>query len=113
MQAKGIPLAEPVQWKIRGRTGSADAYAPLHSGGSKILELSPSDRSQFQEGFVTSTSAYKRVTDIAIVYLLLMVLGGCGYLLVHSFSREIFYLLLLVLGGSGYLLVHFLSRMMD
>lgn len=112
-QAKKLPLEEPVQWKIRGKTGSSDANALVPPGGSKIPELSPSDRDQFQAGFVPSTSAYKRVTDIAIVYLLLMILGGCGYLFVHSLSRETFYLLLLVLGGSGYLLVHFLSRMMN
>ncbi len=112
-QAKEILLEEPAQRKTRAGTGASDVDSFVPPGEPKILELSFSDRPRFQPGFVTAASAYKRVTDIALVYLLLMILGGCGYLLIHSVSREIFYLLLLVLGGSAYLLVYFLTRMMN
>jgi len=53
---------------------------------SKIPEFFlPSDGSQFRAGF--TYSVYPRLKDIAFVYLLFLLLGGGGYLLVHFLSR--------------------------
>ena len=84
-------LEEPVQWRIKGTTKSSDGDPFVPPRESKMPELPPSDGSQFQAGFTYSVDP--RITDIAIVYLLLLLLGGCGYLLVHFLSR--------ILGGGG------------
>jgi predicted Zn finger-like uncharacterized protein len=48
---------------------------------------SPSGKSSLTSGF--SFSAYPRPTHIAMVYMLLLLLGGLGYLLVRIFSQLI------------------------
>ena len=48
---------------------------------------SPSGKSRLTSGF--SLSAYPRPTHIAMVYVLLLCLGGLGYLLVRIFSQLI------------------------
>jgi hypothetical protein len=85
-------LEEPVQWRIKGNLNPSDGDPVVPPRESKTPELSPSDGLQFQAGF--THSVYPRLTDIAFVYLLLLFLGGCGYLLVHFLSR-------MLGGGSG------------
>jgi len=78
-------LVEPVQRRTRGNANPSDGDPFVPPREPKIPELSPSDGSQFRAGF--TYSVYPRPTDIAIVYLLLLFLGGCGYLLVQFLSR--------------------------
>ncbi len=82
---QSILLEEPVQWKVRGTAGPPDPDPYVPPREAKILELSPSDGSQFQAGHTASANTL--ITNIAIVYLVLLVLGGCGYLIVHFLSR--------------------------
>ena len=86
------PREKPVQWRIKGTPNPSDGDPDVPLRESKIPELSPSDGSQFRARF--TYSEYSRLTDIAIVYLVLLLLGGCGYLLVHFLSR-------MMVGGSG------------
>lgn len=83
---------KPVQWGIMGTPNPSDEDPVVPPRESKIPELTPSDGSQIQARF--TYSEYPRLTDIAIVYLVLLLLGGCGYLLVHFLSR-------IMVGGSG------------
>jgi hypothetical protein len=83
---------KPVQWRIKGTPNPSDEDPVVPPGKSKIPELSLSDGSKFLARF--TYSEYPRLTDIAIVYLVLLLLGGCGYLLVHFLSR-------MMGGGSG------------
>ncbi len=85
-------LEEPVQLRIKGSPNPSEGDPFVPQRELKIPELSSSDGSQFQAGF--TYSVYPRFTDIAVFYLLLLFLGGCGYLLVHFLSR-------LIGGGSG------------
>lgn len=82
-EMRNILLEEPIRWKIKGTSGPSDANPGDPPHETKILELSPPDRSQIKAG---PTSSYTRITNIAIVYLLLLVLGGCGYLIVYVLS---------------------------
>jgi len=78
-------LEEPVRWRIKGTPNPFDGDPFVPPRESSIPELSTSDGSQFQAGF--THSVVPRLTDIAFVYLLLFLLGGCGYLLVQFLSR--------------------------
>jgi hypothetical protein len=80
-------LEEAIPWRKEG-IASAPSEAPLAApdkppGSGK----SPADKSRFPGGF--SFSAYPRPTHIAMVYMLLLFLGGFAYLLVRFFSQLI------------------------
>lgn len=86
--AERMPAATPLLPAPREEKGTPcpPEGAPVVSPrGSTIPDLPPPGGSQSRGGF--TSSAYPRLTDIAFVYLLLLFLGGCGYLLVQFLSR--------------------------
>jgi predicted Zn finger-like uncharacterized protein len=81
------PPTLPAPREEKGTPFPPEGYPVVPPRESRIPELSSSDGSHSQSGY--SPSVYPRLTDIAVVYLLLLFLGGCGYLLVHFLSRMV------------------------
>jgi|GEM_PF-1703072 len=80
-------LEEEIPWRKEG-IAAAPFEAPLAAPEkTPDFEKSPAGKSRLPGRF--SFSAYPRPTHIAMVYMLLLFLGGFGYLLVRFFSQLI------------------------
>jgi predicted Zn finger-like uncharacterized protein len=80
-------LEEPIRWKKEG-IASALAKASL-AAPDKTPDAGKSPPGKSRLPGRSSFSMYHRPINIAIVYLLLLFLGGLGYLLVRFFSQMI------------------------
>ena len=85
MSIRSSLLKEAMPWQKEG-IAAAPLEAPLASPDkTPDSGKSAAGKSRLPGGF--SFSAYPRPTHIAMVYLLLLFLGGFGYLLVRFFSQ--------------------------
>lgn len=84
-QMQNILPEEPARSEVENTAAPPDADPSVPSRKSTILKLSPPDRSQIQAGH--TAFAGTRFTNIFIVSLLLLLLGGCGYLIIHFLFR--------------------------
>ena len=77
-------MAEPIRWQQEGIASAPTEGSPAPRDRSPASGKSSADKSLLPGGM--STSVPPRPTHIAMVYLLLLILGGVGYLLVRYFS---------------------------
>ncbi len=77
-------LDTPVRWENEGFDASSGEIRPPAAGPRADIEESILRRSPFNASFSNSVSP--RPSHVAMVYLFLLFLGGCGYLLIHLLS---------------------------
>ena len=77
-------LDQPMQWQNEGIISSFDGNPLPSSDQSGGFEKSILPKPPFKAGFSNTVSP--RPSHIAMVYLFLLFLGGCGYLVIHLLS---------------------------
>lgn len=77
-------LDKPIQWKNEGIISSPGGHHPPSPDQQRDFGESILRRSPFKASFSNSVSP--RPSHIAMVYLFLLFLGGCGYLIIHLLS---------------------------
>lgn len=77
-------LDKPIQWRNEGIISSSGGNPPPSPGQPGDFEESVQRKSPFKPGFSNSVSP--RPSHIAMIYLVLLFLGGCGYLIIQLLS---------------------------
>ena len=81
-------LEGSIRWQEEGLASAPSEAPPAAPGKMPVSEKSSADKPRLRRAF--SVPMNHRATNIAIVYLLLLLLGGFGYMLVRFFSQMIY-----------------------